>query len=373
MKKKAQLNLDSFFKTNNARKQYFYIDWNSNNPRPVWLIKKPKNTSFSEVVNWYHIGDIIVCCHNRVNTIETEPQIKKSLSQINSKLFDENRQLLSFMKSHLQKCIRRQKSIEAIKSAKELLLIDKNELLRRICIIMFEDLHLKSYFSSLVWLMCACSKGYILEEYHLDYIFKCIYDMALDNQYEEYDAANTYDKLYVDKFIDEVNVNKKLTDEQKDMLYCIILRISYGGMGFDLDMLAFFARNYYKYFENNEKVLMGFDENLCKDINAKYVLGLKFEKIDDFLCQGVDFHCFPGIVKDIQEATSFKYADEKIKVCIWEYNSKINTRKDNSVDLKNYPNLNEVWEDIKTPLLKCQCSILTKMLEKVNVLESEIK
>ena len=366
MKKKAQMNLDSFLITNNRRKQYFYIDWNSNDPKPVWLVKKPQNNSFSEVVNWYHIGDIIVCCKNRTDIIEIEPSTQKCLSEINSKLFDENRQLLSFMKSHLQKCIRRQKATEAIKSAKELLLIDKNEFLRRICIIMFEDVHLKSYFTTLVWLMCACSKGYILEEYHLDYIFKFVYDMALDDKYEQYDVANTYDKLYVDKFIDQVNVNKKMTDEQKDILYCIILRISYGGMGFDLDMLGYFARNYFKYFENNQKEVVGIDENLCRDINSKYVFGLKFEKKGDFLSQGVDFHCFPGIIKDIQEATSFKYSDEKIKVCIWEYNSKINTRKDNSIDFKNYPNLNEVWDDIKTPLLQCQNLIITKMIEKLN-------
>ena len=52
---------------------------------------------------------------------------------------------------------------------------------------MFEDIKLKLYFVNFVWLMVACSKGYTLEEYHLDYIFKYIYDMNSENGFDSYD------------------------------------------------------------------------------------------------------------------------------------------------------------------------------------------
>ena len=368
MKSSMQMNLDSFFKTKNPRKQIFYIDWNDENPNAKWLLKKPKDTTFSSTVKWHHVGDIIICSKDKdIIKKEEDSLFDKYLKKINSKLFDEKRQLLAFMKSHLQKSIRRQKIKEALKSAKELLILDKNEFLRRICIIMFEDVKLKKYFVNFVWLMVACSKGYNLEEYHLDYIFKYIYDMAKE---EDYDKYNNEDerilKTSVDKFIDSVNINKTISDDKKDILYCIGLRISYGGMAGDLDMLCYYAQQYFDYFKKEENNIKDFDKVACKDINAKYALELNFEKIEDFLCQGVDFHAFPGIIKDIKEDSGYKYSDEEIKTCIWEYNSKINTRKNNNnIDEKEFSKISSIWEDISKSLLKHQLIILKMMLNKL--------
>ena len=240
MKKNTlQMNLDSFFKTSNQRKQIFYIDWTSENPLATWLLKKPKDLSFSSTVKWTHIGDIIICSKDRQKPENSEYKVKINI--INSKSFDENVQLLSFLKSHLQKSIRRQKYLQALKSTKEMLLLDKNAFLRRICIIIFEDVKLKKYFMNFVWLMVACSKGYILEEYHLDFIFKYIYDLCLEKEFDDYNTEEeeTILKTAVSKFIDKVNMNKNISEENKDILYCIALRISYGGMGGDLDMLCY--------------------------------------------------------------------------------------------------------------------------------------
>ena len=367
MKKNTlKMNLDSFFKTNNQRKQIFYIDWNSENPSAKWLLKKPKNISFSAMVKWTHIGDIIICSEDRHN-----PEIslnKEKLNIINSKSFDDNLQLLSFIKSHLQKSIRRQKYIEALKSAKEMLLLDKNAFLRRISIIMFEDVKLKKYFINFIWLMVACSKGYNLQDYHLDFIFKYIYDLCLENEFDDYNPEDERIlKSSVDKFIDKVNINKKISEENKDILYCIGLRISYGGMGGDIDMLCFYAMKYFYFFEKGNNI-KNIDINGCKNITSKFVFDFKFEKIEDFLYQGVHFHCFPGIIKDIKEETDYKYSDEQLKKCIWEYNSKINTRKNNDVNEKEISNIKNIWEEIKTILLKHQKIILGMMLNKIKEL-----
>jgi len=361
-----QMNLDSFFKTSNQRKQIFYIDWTSENPIGTWLLKKPKNISFSSIIKWTHIGDIILCSKNRKNFESSENISKKEkINIINSKSFDENLQLLSFIKSHLQKSIRRQKYIEALKSAKIMLCMDRNAFLRRICIIMFEDVKLKKYFNNLVWLMAACSKGYILQEYHLDFIFKYIYDLCLENEYDEYDSQeDSIEKTAVDKFIDKINLSKKISDENKDILYCIGLRITYGGMGGDMDMLCYYAIKYLNFFEKGGGV-KNIDLNLCKNINTDFVFGINFEKIEDFVYQGVDFHCFPGIMKDIKEETDYKYSDEQLKKCIWEFNSKINTRKNNDVDEGEIANIKDIWEDIKNILIKHQKIILQMMFNKI--------
>ena len=365
MKKTSlQMNLDSFFKTSNQRKQIFYIDWTSDNPLGTWLLKKPKDISFSSMVKWTHIGDIIICSKERKNSENSEN--KEKLNIINSKSFDENLQLLSFMKSHLQKSIRRQRYIEALKSAKMMLFLDKNVFLRRICIIMFEDVKLKKYFINLVWLMIACSKGYILQEYHLDFIFKYIYDLCNENEYDEYEAENeSILKTAVDKYIDKINMEKNISDEKRDILYCIALRISYGGMGGDMDMLCNYAMKYFQFFKKNGNDIKNIDLNSCKDINANFVFKMNFEKIEDFIYQGVDFHCFPGIIKDIKDETNYKYSDEQLKNCIWEFSSKINTRKNNDVDENELSNIKNVWDDIKNILLKHQKIILGMMLNKI--------
>ena len=359
-----QMNLDSFFKTSNQRKQIFYIDWTSENPLGTWLLKKPKEVSFSSMVKWTHIGDIIICSKER--QISENSTNKEQLNIINSKSFNENLQLLSFMKSHLQKSIRRQKYIEALKSTKMMLLMDKNAFLRRIGIIMFEDVRLKKYFINLVWLMIACSKGYILQEYHLDFIFKYIYDLCIDNEFDEYETDNeSIEKTAVDKYIDKINMSKNISDENRDILYCIALRISYGGMGGDMDMLCYYALKYFHFFEKKGNDIKNIDLNICQHINANFVFKINFEKIDDFVYQGVDFHCFPGIIKDIKEEINYKYSDEQLKKCIWEFSSKINSRKNNDIDENELTTLKNVWEDIKQILLKHQKIILEMMLKKL--------
>ena len=62
MKKKAQLNLDLFLNLKSKKKQFFYIDWNEENPYAKWLYKKPKEANWSNVVKWNKVGDVIICC-----------------------------------------------------------------------------------------------------------------------------------------------------------------------------------------------------------------------------------------------------------------------------------------------------------------------
>ena len=57
--------------------------------------------------------------------------------------------------------------------------------------------------------MVACSKGYNLEEYHLDFIFKYVYDLCLEKEFDTYDENDErIEKTAVNKFIDRININK---------------------------------------------------------------------------------------------------------------------------------------------------------------------
>ena len=172
--KKFQSNLDSFLGIKVKIKQYFYIDWNKslNGEIPIaeWLEKKPKNVTWSQILKWKNVGEIMVCCTDNKSFKEEDSKdynIENLLKIINRKNWAEKKPLMNFFKSHLQKCLRRKRNIEGLRTAYEIMLININELLRRVCIIIFEDIKLKNYFTTMVWLMAAVSKGYLLQSYHL--------------------------------------------------------------------------------------------------------------------------------------------------------------------------------------------------------------
>ena len=174
-KKKFQLNLDSFLGIKAKIKQYFYIDWTkaSYNEIPIaeWLEKKPTGITWSQIIKWKNVGDIIVCCKDNKDFVEEDSQnfnIETQLKIINKISWDEKKPVMVFLKSHLQKCLRRKRNVEALRSAYEMMLININEVLRRVCIIIFEDIKLKNYYPTMVWLMAAVAKGFKLQSYHIN-------------------------------------------------------------------------------------------------------------------------------------------------------------------------------------------------------------
>ena len=76
-KKKAQLTLDSFLNLKHKRRQFFYIDWNEENPKAQWLHSKTTNFTWTQVVKFKEIGDIIICCNTPLSISEDDEIIKK--------------------------------------------------------------------------------------------------------------------------------------------------------------------------------------------------------------------------------------------------------------------------------------------------------
>ncbi len=191
-KQKFQLNLDSFLGIKAKIKQYFYIDWtkatNDKIPLAEWLNEKPKNVTWSQIIKWKNVGDIMVCCTDNRTFYEEDIKnfnLESQLRIINRKFWDEKKSLMNFLKSHLQKCLRRKRNIEGLRSSYEMMLININELLRRVCIIIFEDIRLKNYFTTMVWLMAAVSKGYVLQSYQVNLELKFVNDLCLEDRYTD--------------------------------------------------------------------------------------------------------------------------------------------------------------------------------------------
>lgn len=348
--KKAQKTLDYFLIMEAKKKQFFFIDWTVQMPFATWLyqLDKNKQRSFKAIVKWKTIGDIIISCIDDSN----EPVYQSTM--IPSK--EDNKTMISFLKSHLQKSIRRQKLSQALSTSLQLIAINANEFLRRICIIMFEDVHLQFFATNLVWLTSAVSKGYQIKKNQINLLLSYVTLLVNDNQILSLPFQSKEERKTMSYYLDLVEKNKQLSDKQKDILYCLLFRIAYGGMEGDIEMLLSNVVYYHEQFTNGFEL----EENeMCEDLYDKTPLIMNE---GEYIIEGIDFHCFPFIIKKLKEDIGEdKYTTEELQKCIWEYNSKINARCDNKV--KN-PKLGVIWNDIKASLRKHQHNILTSTIRK---------
>ena len=179
----------------------------------------------------------------------------------------------NFLKSHLQKCVRRGKKKLAIKSAVELIKLDKNDFIRRLPIIMIEDSDIFSFFPTLIWFMIAISKGYNLTNRDVKYILGCVRAITKCKSKFEYSSLK-------EPTVFETNNN----------IYnnCILLRINYGGMKGDINMLkkSTGVINNYNILKKKVKFIKINDTNLT---------------LSDTLPMGMDFHVSSNILYKIQD------------------------------------------------------------------------
>ena len=382
-KQKFQLNLDSFLGIKAKLKQFFYIDWTkaSDDEYPIaeWLEEKPKGITWSQIIKWKNVGDVMVCCTDNKSFYEEDSQnfnLENQLRIINRKSWEEKRSLMNFLKSHLQKCFRRKKNIEALRSSYEIMLININELLRRVCIIIFEDVKLKNYFPTMVWLMAAVSKGYILQSYHVNLELKFINDLCLEDGYTDLSELSKYDNHFktvdVRNLLLEIENNELLTNEQKSLIYSIGLRIGFGGREGDMQMIFDYSLIWYNKFklysntnkeiiENKENKVEKMDIIKSKFVSIEFCQNNRFQKIEDFIYQGVDMNSYFKIVPEIYEEIEHHYSKEEIENTIWCLSSGWNVRKPPMYDQK----MKFCWEEIKDKVIRKQLFFLRIILSKL--------
>ena len=378
-KQKFQLNLDSFLGIKAKIKQFFYIDWNkaSNNEIPIaeWLEEKPKGVTWSQIIKWKNVGDIMVCCTDNKTFYEEDSNninIDNQLRIINRKSWDEKKSLMNFLKSHLQKCFRRKKNIEALRSSYEMMLININELLRRVCIIIFEDVRLKNFFPTMVWLMAAVSKGYNLQSYHINLELKFINDLCLEDGYNDLSELNKYENHFktvdVRNLLLEIENDEFLTNEQRSLTYSIGLRIGFGGRESDMQMIFDYALIWYNKFKLNikeksiENEVQKLDMTKSDFVCIEFCQNNRFQKLEDFVYQGVDMNSYFKIVPEIYEEIEHHYTTQEIENAIWFLSSGLNVRKPPMYDQK----MKFCWEEIKDILKRKQIFFLRYILSKLN-------
>jgi len=343
---KVQKNIDSFFINKSPNKEseyslnkYFYLHW-SDKIRPdkeaYWTNTRPEKINFIEKIDCNYIkkGFYFYICGY---FIDNDEKFILRPNQIYNNVH--------FLKSHLQKSIRKQNGNLAVQTCFHLMKLDLIELLRRLPIIMLEDVILHKSISTIIWLMVANGvKIFKMKNYIYEWILGFVYVLAMLEKkdfgkiIEEEEDNNKNDCL--------LNSYNKLDNNNMSILYSLHIRIAYGGISGDMKMINNFINIWYNRFRDNKNQIFMI-ESIIKPIS----LLIKEMNLEDWDLSAIDYHCHPKFI----ELISKKYDDipqNELRKLVWNNSSSINYR------IKNKEYNIEKWNKIKEYVIKTQKYLL---------------
>lgn len=320
-----QTTLGDFFAIKNKKRSIFYIDWTHPFPKAQWLTDKPSSINFEAQVKWKELNTVVTICCNDSN--DRPYKIPPELKYKNTAL----------LKSHLQKCVRRQLTDKALKTSWHLIKLDINAFIRRLPIIMLEDVDIHDSLSTIIWLIAAISKGYLPDYKQISWLLGVVVYISNNKQYGKLENNHASEEINIPSLIKKINNNNNLSDMKKDLLYSLLFRVSYGGMKGDMNMFYNYAK---KYCENINNASL---YSPIIPIECSTLIDLEVDEIE---ISSADFHCYPQIIKMI--ASKFpQYTNDQIKKCIWDCNSKYNSRYDQISQLID-KKMGKIWENIQS-------------------------
>lgn len=379
-----QITLDKWAKLpeDKCLRHVFYLDWSEKTGSPIvhaqWLIDVPIGCNFIRTVKWRDMNiDVIICAKLCPDHLK-KPIVKWG----ECKLYHD----VKLIKSHLQKCVRRQKPHHAVSSAKYFMQMDLIGFLRRLTIIVIEDVGYQEFYSTLLWIMVACSisnnkNGYgntpfKMRHVHRQWILGVVYHICTIPEYdspifdskwiEQYKFLNISSKnselvyrikngkwqnsLLQSEIFKNVNGNVKIIS----LFYNLQFRKAFGGMKCDKIMLEnktyqwmerFFGYEY-KYF--NEKI-----QKFNNFRNIKWKLEKDMEP-DDWEIAAADFHPCPQMITWL--VNEFSDLDHDIiKEVIWIKRSSINTRKWTYDNKRRNP---YIYDFSNSKLTRLECDVI---------------
>ena len=294
---------------------YFYLEWTDKRPSYVELFEeRPENINFE---NSFKIKkqEYIICGNINSKFMNYYPPVKL--------VYKKNQYLLS----HLQKCIRRMDDIKSVQTAKHLVDLDCTSFLRRLPIIMLEDVTIHTCFPVIVWLMIAYSKGFSMKHEILKWLLGVVYHLSTCKD-------KTY---YENKEINEIEINTN-----NRILNSLRFRKAYGGMKGDMNMIEYYTQLVYY-----DKIKLDEEKIPLVKITMKPLLK------KDWIYQANDFHCNRSIIQQINNYFP-NYDKEYLKKLIWNFSSSQNNRIYVEKDKKQ----EEDWEKIKRIVKRVQKSCI---------------
>lgn len=309
----------------------FYLEWNAEDgPSARWVSQPEKSRiAFGTTVKWKDLRYDVYICSDTKNGPEDKYQIHTENPYQN----------VSYLKSHLQKSIRRSNSYKALKTALHFLDLNLTDFLRRLAIIALEDALPLEGFNILIWFLAAVSAGYSMSDAQICWCLGYVYDLSTCTHYEQ--------TVHNESALPSVKDMRLFTlpPDGRDLVYSILLRQSYGGMKSDTAMCRMAAYNWANRYHTKSRFL-----ELLKR-KAKYITQPSVElSRGEWLLSAIDFHCCPNIVSAMWEKHD-QYTEEEIRSAIWHCSSSVTDKKLLTEDLSqrdiNNTKLQEIWRCIR--------------------------
>lgn len=325
--------------TFNPLPRYFYFKWDNciDNIIAEWrntrCVPPLNNLKVISTVKWNDLNKLKV-------HICTNYQSDQDLSYTYTNNPYTNK---SYLKSHLQKCIRRSDTWKTIKTSYHLMNLDATAFLRRLTIIAIEDaLPLKGY-SILVWLTSAVSNGYQLSEAQRCWCYGYAVELA---KCKYRDIVSDVDRDLPDFNLANRQVHY-LPQAQQDLIYSLIYRKSYGGMRGDKRLINALAHKWHRRFIQNKQDWMS--NYLNSEIKMITPPSEELE-LNEWNPAAIDYHCIPQMIYTLLEAYD-EFTDDEIRHAIWHHSSSITNKHPLEPEPEPLPKPNTqllaVWRKIR--------------------------
>ena len=328
--------MHKFFRTRDGKEMkarplpsYFYLNWPERKAEWRSSDRAPpkKNIVFKESIKWRDLNNqsVTICTNFKSDDALPEPFTYTDNPYNN----------VSFLKSHLQKAVRRSDVWRTLKTCYHFMDLDLQGFLRRLCVIAVEDSLPIEGYSVLMWFTAATSKGYTMTEAQKCWCVGYAMKLAECQYYETHQTEEHTEfplvkrKLYL------------LPDEQQDLIYSLQFRKAYGGMRGDKKMFDNISERWYK---RREK----FREYLACKIPFVTPPEDKME-LSEWILPAIDFHCCPQIISNLLDKFE-KFDEITLRKAIWHYSSSITNKTllpDSELTKpEKPPELKHVWTKI---------------------------
>lgn len=347
-----RINLDCLFTTyrDNGEiveplRSYFHCDFRKSPvPEVIWShdpiinleesnqLRAHEGTVYSSI--WKQTGSIIVSGYFEEDYQPFEFPLEMKVMNI------------SLLKSQLQKCVRRKHTDLAILTAWTFMKLDFEQFIRRIAIIMNEDvfLHIK-ILPVITWITSAVSHGYKPSLKVIMWLLGIVKALCETSVYDPFLIGNV--KKY-ERMFDYTDISTtQLKDDEINFLYSLLFRRSFGGLHNDVNMMN------NSLYEWHERFINGYEYKFNQNTNFKidYVVPPIDRQMtyNDIIIPSMDFHVCPTIVEIIfsrfenilneyvENVLRIKHqiTQDDIQGMIWHFNSGINVRTEIFADKRN--------------------------------------
>jgi hypothetical protein len=288
------LNLES-----NLEYKHFVCDWKSIVPKTRWRKTAPEIFSFKKKI-YFKAYCTYIYVYGIFNKKETIFEFR----------YEATYDSVPFLKSLLQKAIRRQNKLCAVKAMKHLIKLNLVEAVRRLSIIMVEDVEILESFSTLVWMTTVIS-FWKPPRRCIEWLLGVVHSLCIHPTHCRYCPEKER------KILDTLT---EISNKRTQIIYSLELRRAYGGLLGDMKMLNY-ASLYVKKFDPKET------KNYLIDWDSIEILS-----IGEWELSAVDHHVSP-IAKFVEKEYPFDL--EYIKKLIWDFRSSVNKRRSTPYDSKN--------------------------------------